>query len=255
MNYRTFFASALLLITTLGTGCGGSMYQASQGTRFEPDSGKEINDDDVRKAFDASPQIGQSSRVAYYTFDDEHEADIEKMLAATPHVTSVYKIPPLLVTGQRPYQENYGPPQEVSMKKLRLLAARAHADVLVVFDHGYKGGGVNPLVAFNVLLVPALFTPWLSNETDSYAQAFVFDVRNGYLYADMKTTDKAGDHYVTIYGRTPQDVANDMWPKLLSDVQAKVAQSMQPTAAAAAASSSNAPPAVAPSAEIGTKAP
>lgn len=208
------------------------MYQASQGARFEPDSGKEINDDDVRAAFDASPQVGESSKVAYYSFDDDRSADIEKMLSATPHVTSVYKIPRLLVTGQRPYETTSGPPQEVSLKKLRLLSARAHADVLVVFDHGYRGGGVNPLVAFNVLLVPMLFTPWLSNETESYAQAFVFDVRNGYLYADFKTSDKGGDHFVTIYGRNPEDVANDQWPKLLTDVQAKVAKAMEPTASA-----------------------
>jgi len=212
------------------------MYQASQGARFEPDSAREINDDEVRTAFDASPQVKDTSKVAYYAFDDERSADIEKMLSTTPHVTSVYKIPRLLVTGQHPFQEgNGGPPQEVSLKKLRLLAARAHADVLVVFDHGYRGGGANPLVALNVLLVPMLFTPWLSNETESFAQAFVFDVRNGYLYADFTTKDKGGDRFVTIYGRRPEDVANDQWPKLLSDVKARVATTLEPSAATSVA--------------------
>ena len=230
MNTKNFLLwSFLSLSAPMTPGCGAA-YQASEGTHFAADSAREINDDEVRAAFEASPQVKETSKVAYYTFDESRSADIEKMLATTHHVTSVYKIPRLLVTGQRTFQDGSLGAQsgEVSLKKLRLLAARAHADVLVVFDHGYRGGGANPLVALNVLLVPALFTPWLSNETESYAQALVFDVRNGYLYADFTTTDKGGQHYVTIYGKAPADVADDQWPKLLTDVKAKVSSALAP---------------------------
>jgi hypothetical protein len=231
MKYAASLLSTFALVSaTALTGCGGSMYQASSGTHFDADGGKEVNDADVKIAFDAVPQVGEHSKVAYYTFDDQKTVDIEAMLSSTPHVTSVYKIPPLLVTGQRYYQEtsSYGQPREVSVKKLRLLAARAHADILVVFDHGWRGGGVNPLVALNALILPAFFTPWMDNETESYAQAFVIDVRNGYLYGDFTTETKSGDHWVTIYGKAPKDVADDQWPKLLGDVKAKVAEKLVP---------------------------
>jgi hypothetical protein len=229
MKYSTSLLAALALSTLCTTGCGAA-YQASAGTRFDVEGGREINDEDVKAAFDASPQVGLESKVAYYTFDDQKTADIEAMLKKTPHVTSVYKIPPLLVTGQRHFQEtDPWHPQEVSVKKLRVLAARAHADILVVFDHGWRGGGANGLAALNILIVPMLFTPWLDNTTESYAQAFVIDVRNGYLYGDFTTETKSGDRFVTIYGNTPRDVAEEQWPKLLTDVQSKVAQKLTPS--------------------------
>ncbi|HEY8079200.1 MAG TPA: hypothetical protein VIF62_33945, partial [Labilithrix sp.] len=176
----------LLSLSMVATGCGGAAYQASGGTKFDIDGeGREIDDTDVAKAFEAHPQMSDRVRVAYFTFDDERAEDVEKMLATVPGVTSTYRIPKLLVSGQRRYAEtSYGPQPEVGVKKLRLLAARAHADLLVVFDHGWKGGGVNGWAALNILLVPMLITPWLSNETESYAQAYVIDVRNGYLYGD-----------------------------------------------------------------------
>ena len=207
------------------------MYQASSGTKFEIDAGgREIDDADVAKAFEASPQLGARSRVAYYTFDDAHAEDITKAIAAVPNVTSVYQIPTLLVSGKRKFQESpaYAQPQELSIKKLRLLAARAHADVLVVFDHGYRGGGVNGWVALNVLLVPMLITPWLSNKTESYAQAHVIDVRNGYVYGEVETTEKSGSGAVTIYGPNVADVAELQWPTLLEGVKTKLGEKLRP---------------------------
>jgi hypothetical protein len=209
------------------------MYQASSGVKFEVDgNGREVDDADVAKAFEAAPQLGSKSRVAYYTFDDAHAEDITKALAATPNVASVYQIPTLLVSGKRKFQEtpSYAQPQELSIKKLRLLAARAHADVLVVFDHGYRGGGVNGWVALNVLLVPMLFTPWLSNKTESYAQAHVIDVRNGYVYGEVETAEKSGSGAVTIYGPNVADVAEQQWPKLLDGVKIKLGEKLRPGA-------------------------
>lgn len=209
------------------------MYQASSGTKFEIDGGgREVDDADVAKAFEASPQLGASSRVAYYTFDDAHAEDIAKAIASVPNVTSVYQIPTLLVSGKRKFQDSpsYALPQELSIKKLRLLAARAHADVLVVFDHGYRGGGVNGWVALNVLLVPMLITPWLSNKTESYAQAHVIDVRNGYVYGEVETIAKSGSGAVTIYGPNVADVAELQWPKLLDGVKIKLGDKLRPDA-------------------------
>jgi hypothetical protein len=207
------------------------MYQASSGVKFDVDgAGREVDDTDVLKAFEASPQLGEKSRVAYYTFDDAHAEDVTKAIASAPNVSSVYQIPTLLVSGKRKFQENasYAQPQELSIKKLRLLAARAHADVLVVFDHGYRGGGVNGWVALNILLVPMLFTPWLSNKTESYAQAHVIDVRNGYVYGEVETEQKSGSGAVTIYAPNVSEVADEQWPKLLEGVKVKLGEKLRP---------------------------
>jgi len=228
-----------VVLLAASTGCGGSLYQASSGVKFDTDGGgREVDDADVAKAFEASPQLGEKSRVAYYTFDDAHADDITKAIASAPNVASVYQIPTLLVSGKRRYQENapYAPPQELSIKKLRLLAARAHADVLVVFDHGYRGGGVNGWVALNVLLVPMLFTPWLSNVTESYAQAHVIDVRNGYVYGEVSTEEKSGSGAVTIYGPKVADVADQQWPRLLDGVKVKLGEKLRPQTAGVASS-------------------
>jgi hypothetical protein len=153
-------------------------------------------------------------------------------------VVSTYRIPKLLVTGQRRFQEPlWGQPTpEVSVKKLRLLAARAHTDILVVFDHGWRGGGVNGWVALNILLVPALFTPWLSNETESYAQAFVLDVRNGYLYGEPSAETKGGKGAVTVWGDKVDDVAQEQWPRLLDAVKVQLAATVRENTKAAGGS-------------------
>jgi hypothetical protein len=243
---RSTCAIFLGLFLSVTTGCGGSMYQASSGMKLDVDgSGREVDDEDVAKAFQAAPQLGAKSRVAYYTFDDAHAEDVTKAIASVPNVASVYQIPTLLVSGKRRYQENT-PPQELSIKKLRLLAARAHADVLVVFDHGYRGGGVNGWVALNVLLVPMLFTPWLSNKTESYAQAHVIDVRNGYVYGEVTTEEKSGKGAVTIYGPNVADVADEQWPKLLDGLKLRLGEKLRPEGGVPGVASSGGPSLAAP---------
>ena len=227
---------SLLLFASLlsvSTGCGGAMYQASAGTHLDVDgTGHEIDDVEVQKAFEASPQLGTKNRVAFFTYDDARADDVTKALASVPNVASVYQIPTLLVTGKRRYQETASSqtPQELSIKKLRLLAARAHADVLVVFDDGYRGGGANGWALLNILIVPMAFTPWLSNETETYAQAHLIDVRNGYVYGEVTAEEKGGKAAVTIYAPQVKEVADGLWPKVLSGVKTKLAEKMQPGA-------------------------
>lgn len=219
-----------LALLSSATGCAAT-YRASSGVQFDVEGGKEIDDEDIAKAFAASPQMGERVRVAYYAFDDDKAADVEKMLATVPNVGSVYRIPNLLVTRKRRFDEPnpYGPARELGVKKLRLLAARAHADVLVVFDDGYKGGGVNALVALNILILPIFFVPAYSNETESYAQAYVVDVRNGYLYGESSAEQKGGKDFVTLWARRPDEIADELWPALLGQVRIQLTEKLKPT--------------------------
>jgi hypothetical protein len=245
-------------IVTAGAlaGCGAAVYQPSKNTSFELDPSAEINDDDVRKAFEARPQMRDKVQVAYYSFDPARAEPIEAMLKALPGVSGTYRIPSLLATGQRRNEERnaWAPPLQFSMKKLRLLAARAHCDLLVVFDYGNKvDTSANGLAAFNLLLVPALFLPFLDVRVQSHMDAFVLDTRNGYLYAHVDAQKHDAEDFVTIYSSSGDKLIDAQWPHVLKDTAEAVrkvleserarpaAQLAQPPAPAAPASSGEVP--------------
>ena len=217
MRMRSSVPVSGMLALVLLAACGGS-YQPSQSAKFEIDAEAEIDDDDIRKAFEARPQMPASDiRLSYYTFDPNIAEDLDKTLSTMPGVSSAYRIPPLLVTGQRRYQENnghYGQTSEVSVKKLRLLAARAKTDILVIVDRGYRNDGINGLVGLGPLLVPLLFVPFINTVVKGYVETFVVDVRNGYLYGHLVQEDERGNTYTTIYGKKAEEYAAEQWRDL-----------------------------------------
>jgi hypothetical protein len=218
------------------TACGTS-YQPSRYANFDVDGGLEIDDEDIKKAFEARPQLPAEAQVAYYTFDPEIAKDLDETLGALPGVKGVYRIPSLLITGQRRMEESnpWAQPREVGIKKLRLLAARAHADVLVIVDHGYRSPGANALSAFNILLVPALFVPFLDNRVEGYAEAFIIDVRNGYLYGHVVEDDKRGPAFATIYAPSAKEIAGEQWQVLRGSLRADMARLLTTERAGSAA--------------------
>lgn len=213
-SVRPSLAAFPFLLSAL-TGCGVA-YQPARNASFEVDSSKQIDDDDIKKAFEAKPQMPREVRVAYYTFDPEIAKDLDATLAKLPGVVSVYRIPPLMVSGQRRIDEgnSWAPPKEVTVKKLRLFAARAHADVLIVIDRGYKAGGANGLAALNILILPIFILPFLDNTVKGYAEGYVIDVRNGYLYGHVTEDDKRGDDFATIYGKGTKEHIDEQWTTL-----------------------------------------
>lgn len=219
---RPFLASLPLLLASL-TGCGMA-YQPGRAANFELDSAKQIDDADIQKAFEARPQLPSQIRVAYYSFDPDVAKDLDVTLAAVPGVVSVYRIPPLMISGQRRFDGPWQQHGEVTVKKLRLFAARARADVLIVVDHGYKSGGANGLSALNLLVLPILFMPFLDNTVEGYAEAYLIDVRNGYLYGHVDESDKRGDGFATIYGKSARTVADEQWVTLRKALQKDISR-------------------------------
>lgn len=207
-------------LLALGTfaGCSVAPSPPPRSANSQPEPQPQIDDEEIRKAFEARPQMPASAiRLSYYTFDPEIAVDLDKTLSTMPGVSSVYRIPPLLVTGQQRYQENEGHSQrtsDVSLKKLRLLAARAKTDVLVIVDHGIQNGGVNPLIGLTVLLVPVLFVPFIDAFVKGYVETFVIDVRNGCLYGHLVQEDERGNEYATIYSKKADAYAAEQWKVL-----------------------------------------
>jgi hypothetical protein len=215
----------MLLAFFGATGCGAAAYQAGGGAGFAAEQDKEINDEDVRKAFEARPQLGEKAHIAYYSFDPRAGESLEGALKAWPGTLSVYQIPALIVTGQRRFNQNapWGPSGEVSVKKLRLLAARSRADLLVVFDYGYRvNPSANGFAALGALVLPLLFVPFRDIEVESYMEAFVIDTRNGYLYGHITVDDRGSDDYLTIYSDRAEEIIEEQRARLLARMRTEI---------------------------------
>jgi hypothetical protein len=220
MRFRASFFSVFFLSSVA---CGGSVYQPSRLAHFEADGSAEVNDEDVRKAFEAKSQLGDQLNVAYFTFDPSKEADIEKAIRAVHGVSSVYAIPALAVTGQHRFDDTPSwqapAPAPLSIKKLRLLAARAHCDVLVVVDYSRRTDvTVNGFVALDILLLPTLFVPFLDAKVQSAVDAFVLDTRNGYMYGHVALAKEDRAPRQTIYA-TDDALVADQWKALQGELE------------------------------------
>ncbi len=211
---RSLFFASLLASALACSACGGSIYMPSRVANFDPDGAAQIDDEDVKKAFEAKPQLAARFNVAYFSFDPSKDSDVEKAVHAVPGVSSVYSIPALEAVGKHRFDESQAS-QPLSMKKLRLLAARAHADVLVVVDYAHKIEITpNALAALDVFLVPALFLPFRDIKVDSAVDAFVVDVRNGFMYGHVALSKEESKPNQTIYASEDELVASG-W-KILS---------------------------------------
>ncbi|MDB4930290.1 MAG: hypothetical protein JWM10_2774 [Myxococcaceae bacterium] len=221
---------ALLLPALLALcGCGVTVHQPGTATLFAAPAGPAITDDDIRVAFSVRPQLAEHVRVAYFSLDPSVEAELESALASLPQVTGVYHIPTAMVTGQRRYDEPrpWAPPREVDVHQLRLLAARARCDALVVFDHGHRiVHSANGYAALNALVVTALFVPFLDARVESYLDAFVIDVRNGYLYRHLTTTRSGDIARVTVWSSAEQRLLGAQWNALLSGARSELAAAL-----------------------------
>ena len=226
---RTALTAATLGLCLSTVACGANVYRPASSANFELDPAAEINDEDVRKAFEAKPQLESPVRIAYYSFDPKKAEELEVMLRAQPGVADVYRLPPLMMTGERRYDDDtYRPWNEAkkpfSIKKARLLAARAHCDLLLLFDYGNKVETLpNGWVATSVLLVPLLFTPWLDSETESYLESYIIDTRNGYVYGHVTADESGEDDLLTIYSGASEVRIEDQWKGLVTATQRKLA--------------------------------
>jgi len=222
-----------LVALALSSGCSTSSYRPSALRPFETDPAFEINDSDIAQAYAARPQMPEAARVAFFSYDPGHMDAVEQTLKETEGVASVYRIPAFLVTGEHRYDEGQPAwarpaPQPLSLKKLRVLAARAHADVLVVVDYGYRQEvSPNGLVALNVLLIPTLFSPFLDVKVESFMDTYVLDVRNGYLYGHVGTQESGEERWVSIYDTDEHPLVGQQLPLLLASTRAALGEVIQ----------------------------
>ncbi|MBH23987.1 MAG: hypothetical protein CMH57_05970 [Myxococcales bacterium] len=224
----TWLALAALGLIWL-SGCGASVYSPRGNVGLDLNPAFEINDDDIRKAYEARPQLPKQLKVAYLSFDDENNDALDEALRKVPGVAEVYRIPELMVSGERRYEQrrHYSPweqPKPLSIKKLRLLAARARCDVLLIVDNGHRiENSPNGLIALSPLIVPVFIAPMTDVEVESYMEAFLIDVRNGYLYGHIQADQRDTEDYETIFSSYGAKKADAHYDTLLKEITAELA--------------------------------
>ncbi|MEM9073832.1 MAG: hypothetical protein AAGE52_35400 [Myxococcota bacterium] len=213
--------SSCLVVLVALVGCGGiRRYQPGGSVRLDQAAGYEIDDEEIARAFGARPQMPTPLNVAYFSFESGHNQEIESMLSAIEGVEGVYAIPRVMVTGQRRFQTAEAG-QQLSLRRLRLLAARAQCDVVVVFDYGYRvERRPNGLAVLNILLIPALFTPFMDAEVTSYLETHVIDTRNGYVYGQIESEEEGEQERLNIWSNADEELAEEHWQGLLASTRA-----------------------------------
>jgi hypothetical protein len=181
--------------------CGATAYQpaAERGFSLEPAG-------DVSEAMIAAALAGEAeadeaplpaqARVAYFTFDRRRGDALRPTLAKLPGVTGIAQI---TLDHDNPHEapemrarDYVQRPSAVSVRKLRLLAARAGCRVLVIADHGHRSvEEPNAWVMSSVLVLPIFFAPMVDLTVESYLDVYVLDVQSGRTIAVLRALDAA----------------------------------------------------------------
>lgn len=201
---KTSHAALLLLAGSAPlAGCASASraYQsASERAISEPGHREGIRFDDasVEEQFARSAQIPIPMKLAlvgvernpYGVFSDVDTAAFEKSLAAEPLlVRDVVPLFELLVAQQS---------RTFDVDLLRRAAARAHADVLLVYEQKVDvHEGPNLLAILNLTIVGNFIFPGLSYDLTLETRAAVVDVRSGVVYTAV--SDVRGGHGTAPY--------------------------------------------------------
>lgn len=230
--------SVLLIVLTsyFGTGCGTSHY-LSAFSSVQSDSLKQINDEDIRKAFEAIPQITIPASIAIYNASQD-KFPFQDSILTIGEVSRAVEISPALLDPSSYYQSQHDPywsrynptPKPVNLKQLRLYAAQTKADlVLFVSTATVFKEEMNILAPLYAGLVTIPFVPGQNAKLTTYLEAYIFDVRNGLLYSSYRDKRVLNKRFVKVnFARKTDHYKNeqvrDMVPDFLKYVESTLNQ-------------------------------
>ncbi|MEQ9307899.1 MAG: hypothetical protein RLN90_00485 [Balneolaceae bacterium] len=225
--------SILLIVLTsyFGFGCSTSEYLTAFSS-VQTDSLKQINDEDIRKAFEANPQITIPASIAIYNASQD-KFPFQDSILTIQEVQRAVEISPALLdpnayykSQQDPYWNRYNPtPKPIDLKQLRLYAAQTKADlVLFVSSSTVYKEEMNVLSPLYAGLVTIPFVPGQHAQLTTYLEAYIFDVRNGLLYSSYRDKRILKKRFVRVNFERKTDVLkneqiNEMIPDFLSYVE------------------------------------
>jgi hypothetical protein len=188
MKKHLLLALAQIIVTVSAFGAASAEQAYYPTSQVRENDWQDITDEDIRNAFEAEPQIRLPLRVAWYNLGTD--AILDQIVISDFEVESSYRIPKTIIegfgagTGYGTY--SYFEPTTLNLRALRLAAARAKCDVLVLVGSSFRGDtSPNWLAVFNILIFPLLFNPAYNMSADYAVEMYVIDVRNEYLYGQI----------------------------------------------------------------------
>jgi len=193
-------------------GCAAKMSYSPTSSYSEGEY-RNINDEEILKAFQAAPQLKLPSKVAWYNMSRDSLINLIKF-ENEKTISGNYDIPKTLIEGSEPlfdypYNGYLNSAQPVNFKEVRLLAARAKCDIVILVTSRFEEKrNINAWATLNILLLPALFTPYWHIDYRYSSEVFAFDVRNGYMYKHLEYSDDKKETFVNIWTaeRTAKEV-------------------------------------------------
>jgi uncharacterized protein YlbG (UPF0298 family) len=218
---KTVILSSLVVLFS----CSTQVYRPS--SKFKMYDSREINDEDIKKAYLAKPQIKKPVRVAFYNMTGKDDG-LGKKLKENKLLKSIYTIPDSLVSGfsvEPNHYRSYERKPAVSLKKLRLFGARSHSDLLIVYLNRTESSlSLNALSFTGILILPFLVLPVYDLEVKMKVEAYIIDIRNGYLYSQINIEEKKTYKYLTMYTnvihteKLVEKLKKIIFPKLIEEI-------------------------------------
>ena len=194
----------------------------------------QINDEDIRRAFDSYPQLKLPAKVAifektypgagYEMRDNEMVETISRLAKEDPMFAHV-----VVVSGTFA-------PTTITPKQIRLAAARYRADLTLFCENDFRvKTEATALSLLDLTLVGTLVVPSRKLEVESRVAMHLIDTRNGHLHhSDVKTKSWKG-LVPTLWGKSNvekhrKELAEQIYGDLTKDLRAVLTRmAMQPT--------------------------
>jgi hypothetical protein len=239
LTVRTGADALAVFVLLVGAGCSAAVYQPARSQGFALDAATDVDDASIARALAGEqgppPTWPTSFGLAFYAFDQQRSDALRPRLAALPGVNKIRQLPFSLREGANGLRSRdyAGVADPVSVRRMRLLAAREDCQVLVVADYGSRYSRVtNNWVISSLLLVPVLFAPMIDVSAESYLDVYAIDVQSGRLLAEIRK-DAIDIRQETALADSSSSLLEAQWKRLLSQVIAELPQRFAPRAPAA----------------------
>ena len=219
MTSSRSFSRLVLVLVALAScasiGCGGVITSTTPTLSIQSHapSVDGLSADELSAIIAERPSVREGYGLSWLAISPGHENTLAAAFEGLPGQSESHRISPLVATGRRRFDEARG---EVSLQTLRVLAARAHTDVLVIVDHGWRSTrSPNGWAAFSVLLLPSLFTPQIDAHVEVYVELTVLDVRTGAILGETSASDAVRISNMTIWSEEDRERADSSLDALL----------------------------------------
>lgn len=212
----------LSLLALALTGCGG-VISSTPPTLAVRDAlpSDALGDEALAALIETRPGVRDGYRVAWLAVAPGHDDALAASVSGLPGEREAHRLSPLVAAGRRRFDD--AGRSEISLQMLRILAARAHADVLVIVDHGWRSTrSPNGWAALSVLLLPSLFTPHLDADVETYVETTVLDVRTGAILGETTATDAFHVTNMTVWSSDDHDRAETQIDALLDTTRERL---------------------------------